>query len=191
MIRKISMPRLSSHQTGKPTKITASGQPGRGCHTAGRVITRAGTTLVVPTVDALSLVSLAEVQSVTRTGRWSAPYVELRPLAERAERLERLSARVDGRVAAGRHVRRVLGIEVGQGLDARVLRELLGDAAEELLLAPRVAGGLQHRPLRQHQRLVGEVPLGVVVKAREPELLLPRGDLVHQGGVVLDVGLGE
>ncbi|GLY73413.1 hypothetical protein Airi02_028460 [Actinoallomurus iriomotensis] len=56
------MPRPSSHQTGKPRKITASGQPADGRHVAGRAITRAGTTLVVPTLNALFSYPLRKVR---------------------------------------------------------------------------------------------------------------------------------
>jgi hypothetical protein len=40
-----------------------SGQPGRSRHTAGRVVTRAGTTLVVPTLTPSPLVSLRKSET--------------------------------------------------------------------------------------------------------------------------------
>src|SRR3569833_4089351 len=163
MIRKCSMPMPSSHQTGKPRKITASGQPGRGRQTAGRVITRAGTTLVVPTVTPCSPVACGSLR-LTGGGRCSAPYVELRPLAERLEGSQGRGRGVDARVAAVRHVLRVPGVVIGQQFDAGVLRELLRDVAVEGRLTAGVTRGLEHRPLRLHARLRREVLVRVVVE---------------------------
>src|SRR3954447_7948004 len=188
MIRKISMPRPSSHQTGKPTKITASGQPGRGRHTAGRVITRAGTTLVVPTLTPCSPVACGSLR-LTGGGRCSTPYVELRPLAERLEGAQGRGCRVDARVATVRHVLRVPRVVVRQCLDAGIVRELRRDVAVEGRLASGIARSLEHRPLREHERLVREVLVRVVVEAGEPELLLRLGGLVQPPGGGPCVGL--